>query len=42
MENELVRRWNLQIEKIEITNTCGKTIEPFLQFIIGGNFFVRI
>jgi len=41
-ENELMRRWKVLIQGIEIVNTSQAIFDPFVQFIIGGNYFVNI
>ena len=37
---ELVRRWRVVIEDIEITNQSPKLINPFIRFTLGGNYYV--
>ena len=39
---ELVRGWKVLIEDIEIKNETNETIQPFVQFIIGGDYYVSI
>jgi hypothetical protein len=39
--NERVRRWKVEIFQIEIVNMTTEIIDPFLQIIIGGDYFVR-
>eukprot|EP00347_Sterkiella_histriomuscorum_P007723 403347806 len=39
---ELLRRWKVHIFQIEIQNTSGAIIDPFIQFIIGGTFYIEI
>jgi hypothetical protein len=39
--NELVRRWKLEVFQIEIVNLTNEIIDPFMQIIIGGDYFVR-
>lgn len=39
-EMERMRRWKVLIQDIEIQNTSGEPFDPFIQFIIGGDFFV--
>jgi hypothetical protein len=38
--NELMRRWKVHIFQIEVVNMTKEPIDPFLQFIIGGNYYV--
>jgi hypothetical protein len=43
-ENEefnLLRRWRVEIFNIELTNLSGDTINPFIQFIIGGDYRIE-
>ena len=37
---EIMRRWKAVIEDIEIKNETGELIQPFVQFIIGGDHYV--
>ena len=39
-ENELVRRWKVHIFQIELISFLTNAFDPFIQIIIGGNFFV--
>ncbi len=39
--NELMRRWKVNIFQIEVVNMTKEPIDPFLQVIIGGNYYVR-
>ena len=41
-QNELVRRWKVEIFQIEIVNLTSEIIDPFLQIIIGGDYFVGL
>jgi hypothetical protein len=38
--NELLRRWKVHIFQIEVVNMTNEPIDPFLQIIIGGNYYV--
>jgi len=38
--HELVRRWRVVIQDIEITNLTPGILSPFVKFIIGGDYFV--
>lgn len=40
--NELMRRWKVHIFQIEVVNMTKEPIDPFLQIIIGGNYYVRL
>lgn len=40
--NELVRRWKVHLYQIELTNSLATPIDPFLQIVIGGDFFIEI
>jgi hypothetical protein len=35
---EAVRRWNIQIKEIEITNYTKEIVSPFLKFNLGGTY----
>jgi hypothetical protein len=35
-----MRRWKVHIFQIEVVNMTKEPIDPFLQFIIGGNYYV--
>ena len=37
---EIMRRWKAVIEDIEITNDSDEVFSPFVQFIVGGDFYV--
>lgn len=37
---ELIRRWKFRIEDIEITNHTSRLMNPFIRFIIGGDYYV--
>ena len=37
-----MRRWRVVIQDIEIVNQTSNIINPFVKFIIGGNFFIDI
>jgi hypothetical protein len=39
-DHELVRRWRVVIQDIEIVNQTSTIINPFVKFIIGGDFYV--
>ena len=39
-QHELVRRWRVVIQDIEIINQTNKVINPFIKFIIGGDYYV--
>ena len=39
-QNELIRRWKVHVYQIEIVNLTNKTMDPFIQFIIGGDYYV--
>ena len=39
---ELVRRWRMVIEDIEITNKTSRLMNPFIRFTIGGDYYVDI
>lgn len=41
LENNLLRRWKVEIFNIEITNLTKNTINPFVQFIIGGDYRIE-
>ena len=41
-QHELVRRWRVVIQDIEIINQTTKVINPFIKFIIGGDYFVSL
>jgi centrosomal protein CEP76 len=38
LENELLRRWSIRIWNIKITNLISSSYDPFVQFVIGGDF----
>jgi hypothetical protein len=40
-ELNLIRRWRVEIFNIEIHNMSGDTMNPFVQFIIGGDYRVE-
>ena len=40
--HELVRRWLVHIYQIEVTNLSGRIFDPFVQLIIGGDYYVEI
>ena len=37
----LIRRWKVQIYNVEVQNISGDTINPFIQFIIGGDYRIE-
>ena len=39
-EHELVRQWRVVIQDIECVNQTANIINPFVKFIIGGNYYV--
>ena len=39
-QNEMVRRWKVEMFQIEIVNLTSEIIDPFMQIIIGGDYFV--
>jgi hypothetical protein len=41
-ENTLLRQFRVKIENIEIVNETKEVLDPFLRFIIGGNYFIEI
>ena len=41
-QNEMVRRWKVEIFQVEIVNLTSEIMDPFMQFIIGGDYFVTI
>jgi hypothetical protein len=41
MELNLIRRWRVEIFNVEIHNLSGDTINPFMQFIIGGDYRIE-
>lgn len=40
-ENEYLRRWKVVIDKIDITSIQSETFNPFIQFIIGGDYRIE-
>lgn len=38
----MIRRFKVKIEDVEITNISGKTMDPFIRFTLGGDFYVSI
>ena len=42
LDMELVRRWRVVIEDIEITNQSPKLMNPFIRFTLGGNYYVSV
>ena len=41
-ENELLRQFRIKISNIQITNERKEVMDPFLRFIIGGDYFTQI
>jgi hypothetical protein len=41
-ENELLRQFRIKISNIEITNDRKEVIDPFIRFIIGGDYYTLI
>lgn len=41
MENNLLRRWKVEIFDIQFTNKSGDVVNPFVQFIIGGDYRIE-
>ena len=41
-ENEMLRQFRVKISNIEIINETKQVIDPFIRFIIGGNFFIEV
>lgn len=41
-ENEMLRQFRVKISNIEIANETKQVIDPFIRFLIGGNFFIEI
>lgn len=39
-ENELLRRWKVKLFQVECNNQSTEVLDPFVQFIIGGDFYV--
>jgi hypothetical protein len=39
-QNEMVRRWKVEIFQVEIVNLTSEIMDPFMQIIIGGDYFV--
>jgi hypothetical protein len=39
-QNEMVRRWNVEIFQVEIVNLTSEIMDSFMQIIIGGDYFV--
>ena len=39
-EHELVRQWRVVIEDIQITNDTSNIINPFVKFIVGGDYYI--
>ena len=40
-ELNLIRRWRVEIYNVEVQNLSGDTINPFIQFIIGGDYRIE-
>ena len=38
-ENELMRSFRVRISNIEVVNETKEVLDPFIRFIIGGNYF---
>jgi hypothetical protein len=41
-ENEMLRQFRVKISNIEIANETKQVIDPFIRFLIGGNFFTEV
>ncbi len=39
-QNEMVRRWKVEMFQVEIVNLTSEIMDPFMQIIIGGDYFV--
>jgi hypothetical protein len=42
VENEMIRRFAVHLSNIEIINQSSDVIDPFVRFIIGGDFFIEL
>jgi len=38
----MLRQFRVKISNIEITNNTKEVIDPFIRFIIGGNYYVEV
>ena len=36
----MIRRWKVEIFQVEIVNLTNEIMDPFMQIIIGGDYFV--
>ena len=41
-ENELLRRFWVTISNIEIVNESSDVVDPFIRFMIGGDYFIEL
>ena len=41
-DGEMLRQFRVKISNIEITNETKQVVDPFIRFLIGGNFFIEV